>query len=239
MTLAIRDPVPVFTLFAQRYRIGALATGRHAVRARTVEDAVRAVGQAYARMGAPDPRLNAHCDVDFCLTSLYQLWHKDDAPPQRVKPLPLPVIAQVWALAQLEATPVAIAAAEILVISYYFLLRPGEYVGVPRLCGLLFRIQDVQLWIGSRALALLTCPDADILASTFVTLTFTTQKNGVRNETIGHGRSGHSHLCPVHCVASRLLGLRRNFATLETTIDAVRPDPTAPFSHVLASNLTR
>ena len=160
--MEIRDPIPILQLFAQRYRTGVIADGRHAVRARTVlEDAVRAVCQTYARMGAPDPRLNAHGDVDFRLTSLYRSWREDDAIPQRVKPLPLLVVAQVWALAQLEATLLAPAAVEILVIGYYFLLRPGEYVSVPRPRGPLFRIQDVQLRIGSRALALLTCPNAD------------------------------------------------------------------------------
>lgn len=148
--------------------------------------------------------------------------------------------SQVWALAQLEGTPLAIAAAECLVIGFYFLLRPGEYLGKPPAgCSSpMFRLQDVQLWIGARALDTFTCSEADMFAATFVTLTFTEQKNGVRNETIGHGRSGHTFLCPVHCIAASVAALRRSGATASTTLNAVRPMPTAPFRHVLASSLT-
>ena len=42
------------------------------MRSRTVEDTVRAVGQAYAGVGTSDPRMNAHGTLDFRLTFLYQ-----------------------------------------------------------------------------------------------------------------------------------------------------------------------
>jgi hypothetical protein len=35
------------------------------IKARTVEDGLRAVGQAYARLGAPDPRKDSHGGIDF------------------------------------------------------------------------------------------------------------------------------------------------------------------------------
>ena len=85
---------------------------------------------------------------------MYQAWKKDDAPPTRVKPLPISLISQVWTLTAAESTPVASAAAQCLVHAFFFLLRPGEYLGVPRTeHGSLFRIRDVQLWI-----ALVRCP---------------------------------------------------------------------------------
>ncbi|KAI2513453.1 hypothetical protein MHU86_927 [Fragilaria crotonensis] len=236
-----RDPIPLLQLFAQRYRSGSIAPSRLGVRTRTVEDALRAVGQAYAGMGAADPRLNAHGDVDFRLTTLFQSWKKDDPPPSRVKPLPLPVVARVWAQAQLEpATAAAQAAADCLVLGFYFLLRPGEYLGTPRhpTGGPLFRLRDVQLWIGTRALDTLTCSPTELLAATFVCLTFREQKNGVRNETIGHGRSGHPHLCPVHCVAARVVALRQSAATADTPLNAFRPSATSPFRYVAAADLT-
>ena len=81
-------------------------------------------------------------------------------------------------------------------------------------------------------------PPADLLAATFVTLTFIQQKNGVRNERIGHGRSGHASLCPVTALASRVLTLHTQGATLDTTLNAVQFTPTSPFSHISASDLT-
>ena len=77
------------------------------------------MGQAHARLGAADPRLNPVGKFDFRLGSLLQAWAKADAPPQRVKPLPLPVVAQVWAMAQGEGTPHAIAAASCLITGFF------------------------------------------------------------------------------------------------------------------------
>ncbi|KAI2499708.1 hypothetical protein MHU86_14789 [Fragilaria crotonensis] len=204
-----RDPVPLLQIFAQRLRDGTIAPGRKPVRARTVEDALRAVGQAYAGMGALDPRLSSHGQLDFRLSSLYRAWATTDDPPSRVKPLPIGLLAHMVSLATLEDTPAAYAAAECLTFGFYFLLRPGEYLGIPNSTDNLFRLKDLQLWVGSRALDLLVCPLDDVRAATFATLTFTRQKNGVRNERIGHGRSGHPTLCPVLALSARVLALRR------------------------------
>ena len=87
------------------------------------------------------------------------------------------MVAQVWALAQGESTPLAHATASCLITGFFFLLRPGKYLGNPTRRGAhMFRMQDVQFWIGSRALNLFTCPEADLQAATFVTLTFMQQK---------------------------------------------------------------
>ncbi len=211
------------------------------MRSRTVENALRAVGQTYAGMETADPRMNRHGEVDFRITSLLQAWRKADDPPSRVKPLPLAVVAQVRAMALGDASPLSAAAAACLTIGFFLLLRPGEYLGNPRQDsgGPLFRLRDVQLWIGSRSLDLLSCSDADILAATFATLTFTQQKNGVRNENIGHGRSGHPHLCPVLAIASHVLTLRSQHATLDTPLNAVRPRDAARFRYISASDLTQ
>lgn len=94
-----------------------------------------------------DPRVNRHGELDICLTSLGgRAWQKEDAPPTRVKPLPLAVVAQVWALAHGETSPQASAAATCLIYGFYFLLRPGEYLGPPRQAtgGPSFRMRDVQ-----------------------------------------------------------------------------------------------
>ena len=40
MSLGSRNPLPILLLFAQQYRTGSIAPGRHPVRARTMEDAV-------------------------------------------------------------------------------------------------------------------------------------------------------------------------------------------------------
>ena len=153
--------------------------------------------------------MNRQGQIDFRLTSLYRSWANSDAPPSRVKPLPPALLTQVVTLAHQEHTPTALAAAEVLTLGFFFLLRLGEYLGHPNdVTDSLFRLRDVTFWVGARALDHAQCPVADLQSATFATLTFTRQKNGVRNETIGHGRSGHPTICPVLCLVARVLALR-------------------------------
>lgn len=195
------------------------------------------MGQAYAGLGAPDPRLNVHGRPDFRLTSLYQAWSKDDDPPSRVKPLPLTLMTQTVTLSRREATAESQAIADLLPIGVFFLLRPGEYMGTPQHASDdLFRLQDVRLWVGSRPLDHATCPIPDLQAATFAALTFTRQKNGVRNETIGHGRSGDPRICPVLCIVSRVIALRAWHAPPTTPLNAYGA---APLRYVQARDVTR
>ena len=83
-----------------------------------------------------------------------------------------------------------------------------------------FRLQDIQMWIGARHLTILTCPIADIKRTTFATLTFTNQKNGVRGEVIGHNLSGHLYACPVRALAGRLVHLCKARASPLTPLNA-------------------
>lgn len=130
------------------------------------------------------------------------------------------------------------ATGDCLVLAFYFLLRPGEYSGAPRTTADdLFRIQDVGVWIGHRRLDPCRCPTPDLLAATFVTVTFTSQKNGVRGETLGHGRSGHPSLCPVHALTRRLMHLRVAGAAPTTPLNAYRLPPET-WQFVLPSDIT-
>jgi hypothetical protein len=74
--------------------------------------------------------------------------------------------------------------ADMIVIAFFFLLRPGEYTdSTSDLSPFCFK--DVQLFIGEQHLNLTTATRASINTATFTTLTFTDQKNGVRGEVIG------------------------------------------------------
>lgn len=63
-----------------------------------------------------------------------------------------------------------------------------------------------------------TASPAALLSTTFGSLTFDKQKNGVRGEVIGHGHSGDPHLCPVRALTRRVLRLRSNAATTNTPL---------------------
>ena len=198
------------------------------------------MGQTYAGVGAPDPRVNAQGKLDFRLTSLFRGWAKDDPPPSRVKPLPATLLSQIVTLAHQERTPSALAAADVLTIGFFFLLRPGEYLGLPNdTTDSLFRLRDLHFRIGSRALDHFQCSVSDLQAATFATLTFTRQKNGVRNETIGHGRSGHPVICPVLCLVARVVALRAFQAVPSTPVNAYCNTLGGDTHYVHARDLTR
>jgi hypothetical protein len=192
-----RDPIPILQIFAQRYRDGRIAPSKMQVKSRTVEDALRAVGQKFARMGAPDIRKDTSGSIDFRIQRQLRHYAKLDPPPARVKPVPITIV--IYILQQAYGTnrhPDRCAIANTIVIAFFYLLRPGEYTGTTT-DDAAFTLADIGLHVGNRRLDTFSAPAHDILAATAASYTFTTQKNGTRNETITHGRSGDPYCCPV------------------------------------------
>jgi hypothetical protein len=191
------DPVPILQVFGERYRDGRLVPLKKPVKSRTVEDALRAVGQAHARLGALDPRKDGHGGIYFRIQRQLQAYKKDDAPPKRFKPIPILIIIYILAQAngnQRKEPEVAIA--DMITIAFFFLLRPGEFTGTTS-DDTPFRLQDVGLYIGPRRLDLTRAFDAELDSASSVSYTFTTQKNGVKDEKVFQGPSGNGLCCPV------------------------------------------
>jgi hypothetical protein len=210
------DAVPFLQVFAQRYRSGTIAPSCRPVRARTVEDAIRAIAQTLAAVGTPDPRLNSFGQIDVRLSSLWQSWKRTDPPPTRVKPIPVQVLRQLVDTTRHLADPMMSAVSDMIILAFFFLLRPGEYTGTSSNTTP-FTLRDIQLFIASQRVNLLTCSDAILESTTFGTLEFTTQKNGVRGEVIGLG-STPAYFCPVKALQRRVLHLRRHSAPSTTPI---------------------
>jgi hypothetical protein len=138
---------------------------------------------------------------------MLKAFSKKDPPPHRVKPVPVAVLCNVVATAATLQCPHRVAMADMTILAFFFLLRPGEYTGgssdtAP------FHFQDVHLFIGPTRLDLATASITSLRQATFGTLTFTNQKNGVRNEVIGHASSGDPVLCPVQARIRRVIHLR-------------------------------
>ena len=210
----VADTLPILQVFAQRYRTGALAPHRQPVKSRTVEAALRAVGQTFASVGADDPRYDKHGNVHFVLQQMLKGFTRDDPSVTRVKPLPFAVINHAVTTA---ITPLDKATADLAVVGFFFLLRPGEHTSsAPTSDSHPFRLCDVVFRVGTTSVPAATGDPALIQIATFVALTFTKQKNGTENEIVGHARSGHATTCPVLALIRRCLHLRSN-PTLPTT----------------------
>ena len=226
----VGDPVPYLQVFAYRYRHGYINPSRRVVRSRTVEGALRSVGQTLASVGAADPRLTIQGDVDFRLQRMLASYSRSDSPPSRVKPIPVPILRHVMAQAVLGNSAHSLACADMICLAFFFLLRPGEYTGTVSSTQP-FQLRDVRFRLGDLPLNPATADPDHLLTASFVTLEFTTQKSGVRGEVIGLGCSGDPHFCPVRAAARRFLHLR--------TAGAPPTQPLASFLDPLSLSLRR
>jgi len=214
----VEDPIPLLRLFAHRYRNGSLAPSGATVRSRTVEGALRSVGQTLAELGLPDPRLQPSGKLELRLQRQLRAYSKQDDPPTRVKPVPLPVIHHAITNCHLRGSPEATATADMLLLGFFFLLRPGEYAASSNPDSAPFRLQDVHILYHQSRLDIYHATEHQLHLATAVALEFTTQKNGVRGELVGLGRSGHPQLCPVRAAVNRALHLRLHRAPQHTPI---------------------
>ena len=187
-------------------------------------------------MGAPDPRLDSGGHVDFRITRMLKSYSKQDPSPNRVKPVPIPVIRRILMVAQASSSPFNLAVADMIVIAFFFLLRPGEYA-ISNAESTPFELKDVQLFRGQRRLDLSSASEAEITTSTFASLTFDKQKNGVRGEVIGHAPSGATDLCPVRAIARRVLHLKQHNTAPSTPL-AHAFIGTNTVAHVKPSDIT-
>lgn len=203
----VEDAIPYLQVFAQRYRDGRLAKGGQPVTARTVEDAIRAIGQTMASMGAEDKRLAGPRQHEYRLSALFAGWKRLDAPPKRCKPVPIGVVQDI-ALHATGARGVAIA--NMCIIGFYFLCRPGEHLDTRNEDALTdpFRLHDVEFCLGGKMLQAENAPLESVAASRSVTMVYSNQKNTVRNEGISHGLSGDPVICPVRAVQRQVQHLR-------------------------------
>ena len=231
------DPIPFIQVFMYRYRSGTIAPSGRSVRARTVEDAVRAVGQTFTSVGSPDPRFNSYGKIDFRLQRQLSCYKKQDPPPNRVKPIPVPILQQVLAVALMGVSAFNIAVADMIAIAFFFLLRPGKCAGSSTESAP-FRLADVQLFQGPVRLDLETASDTALLSASFASLTFTTQKNGVRGEVIGLAHSGNPQFSPTLCIARRVIHLRRHNAPPETPLASVFIAQRQTFQPIKPSDIT-
>ena len=200
-----KDKVPILQIFAHRVRSGELAADGNPVRARTAEDYIRFVAQTFQHVGTKDPRLNSAGKQDFRLQRTWSSWKREDPAPNRVKPVPIQVIRRVAGLAERSQGDAQFqAASDMIIIAFFFLLRPGEYTDTPSE-STPFRLCDSQVFVGEVWIYLATDSLERIQQGTFVSLTFTDQKNGVQGEVIGIGRSGDPYLCPVKAIVWRVL----------------------------------
>ena len=140
-------------------------------------------------MGASDPSHNKLGNIDFWLGQQLPTYARQDPPPTRVRPTPVSILQALDAAYQ-GSTNRQQAIINLAWITFFFLLRPGEYCrGGVNTADHFFLLQDLQFFNGQNPfnLASASASLATRARSDLVRLIFTTQKNGVKGESIGHG----------------------------------------------------
>jgi hypothetical protein len=173
----------------------------------------------FLNMGAQDLRLNSAYKIDFCLQRTLRPWKHTDPTPLRVKPIPITVIRWIAVLTTSDVVDDTFqAGADMIIITFFFLFRPGEYLDNNKDP---FRLTDTQLFIGDTRLPLLIAPASELCLARFASLIFTSQKNGVRGKVIGLACSSNPYLCPVQAIIRRVLYLRLHMAPPTTPLARV------------------
>jgi hypothetical protein len=213
----VPDPIIFFQAFGQRVRDGRLSASGNPVRSRTVEDAWRKVGQKMAELGSIDHRNVRDTNrLTYRLAQQLRGYSRDDDPTTRVKPVPLAIVRHPWSTA---TTPKEHAIADMAIIGFFFLCRPGEFVETTHENqSRPFRLGDVQLLIDRRWYKGHSVPLETMAAARSATLCYHNQKNGIRGQGITMGATGHPHICPVRTLARRIQHLREHNAPPDTPI---------------------
>ncbi len=204
-------------VFATRVRRGALTSSGQPVRAKRVQDYLRTVAEEI-RLGSQhrlDPRFNAQNLREKELQDLAKGYTKADPPPDKVKPIPITLVQHSCSHADSSSQGQAIA--NMLVIGFFFLLRPGEYTYDAK-NNHPFRLQDITFETPTGFHNAAAAPTTDLQHATKVLLYFTTQKNGVQGQAITHGDTANPVLSPVQAVLRQVLHLRRHRAPPTTPL---------------------
>ena len=169
-------------------------------------------------MRAEDPRLDDLGHTDFRLARQLKYYTTNDPPPTRVRPMPLGLLLLLFENFSTGSSK-SQAIVDLALIAFFFVLRPGEYCsGGSDALKSPFRLKDVQFGIGSQDITVYDLSIHNLSCLDTVSLTFTSQKNGIKGESITHGRTKHRWANPVQKVLNRVLYLLRHKAPFSTPL---------------------
>ena len=134
--------------------------------------------------GPTTPRHNGIGELNFRLGRQMASYQKGDSPPTRVRYLPVRVI-QALDIVTHGTTSINIAISDLTWVSFFFLLRPGEYCkGGTDTAQHPFRLKDVLFFIGHQPYNATMASNAVLSQADFVSLLFTTRRTESRGNRL-------------------------------------------------------
>ena len=201
-----------------------------------MEEEVLAVATAHTLLGYSDPRHNQASKIDYRLQMLLRSYEKEDPPPHRVKPVPVPVLQRAYEIAQATADERSLATADMMWLAFFFLGRPGEYTANSE-DSTPFRACDTILFKDEDPVTYKKATEASMAPCNFVTEEFTIQKNSVCGEVVGHGPTSSTTANPVEVVKRRFLHLKKHSAPPTITLCSYYQN--GKWKEVTSTNVTK
>ena len=195
----LADSVVILQTFGLYQRDGRISPSGLSNQACSVEDAIWLISQRFPSLGGRDPRLDSTGKEDFRLTQIYVVWRRIDSRPARVEAVPMQILRRAAQLTGDTLRDEAII--DFIWMTSFFLLRHGKYANATGDAKHPFHLKDIELKVGSLHLFdVMNCTTAQLFAATHVSLTFTTQKNGVKGEQMAHAANSQPRACPVQAI---------------------------------------
>jgi hypothetical protein len=182
------DPVPMLQVSSERYRDGRLAHHHTPIKVITAKDGLCVMGQAHTQLGDPYPHRDSNGGIDFRIQSQIKAYKKYYAPPKRVNsPNNYHHLCRSPSVGDTRSEE-EMTIADMLIITFFFLLHPGEYTGMVS-DDVSFKMLNVGLFIQGCKLDLFTESAVEVKSATSAAYIFSTQENGNRNNKLVQGLS--------------------------------------------------
>ena len=163
-------------------------------------------------MGSPqglDPRLTKNHTRQQQLANQARSYRKADPPPHKVKPVPVQLLAHCCAA--LQPTVLGQVMADLLIVAFFYLLRPGEYT-YDKKNNHPFRLCDVTYQTPTGFFNAATVPLSQLDHATMSVLNLTTQKNLRKNQPLTAGDTDDALLSPLKATRRLVKRLRQHSA---------------------------
>jgi hypothetical protein len=160
----------------------------------TVRGTISNVVQTFRSSGRQNPTKDADNELSILLSRQFRAFRNDDPKEKQQKALPFAVLDE---LAKRQVTETDKSITQLTIGAAFFACRSCEYSKVPRreqkrtrlLC-----LRNVRFF---RDGLLMPTQSDDLESADSVAITFEMQKNDLKHDTVIHGRTDDSVLCPV------------------------------------------
>lgn len=160
----------------------------------TIRSTISCVVQTFRSAGRPNPTKDDDHELNILLSRQYRSFRNEDPKEKQQKALPIFILAEV---AKRQFTETEKAIAQLSIGAFFFACRSCEYLKVPQsdqrrtkiLC-----LRNIRFFKDGR---LIPSPSQELESADSVTITFEMQKNDLKHDSVTHGASDDSVLCPV------------------------------------------